>query len=167
MTIENEAQKKIDAHQAWKQSRIDRGALAAQADEELWGHTSSAEDQGIPQSSFLESAENTLFPAQFDKIFKPGPLNIPMYTSFPIAGPSSTFRPLFPSIPTRPHGYKIPVNPPLFQLAVPSSLVQSAAPLQTLPASTLAPTNVEVDLRMNHPPLGSLPPLEVERIDVD
>jgi len=46
--IENEVQKQVDAHQAQKQSRIDRGALAAQADKELWGHTSSAEDQGIP-----------------------------------------------------------------------------------------------------------------------
>lgn len=50
-TLENEVQKQVDALQARKKSHTDQREAAAQSDEELWGHTSSAEDQGIPQSS--------------------------------------------------------------------------------------------------------------------
>jgi len=117
-------QKQIDAHQAQKQSRVDQGAIATQVDEELWGHTSSAEEQGIPQTSYLESTDNILYPTQFDQIFHSGSLNISDYTSFPTVGPSSTFQPLFPSILTHPRGYKIPVNPPVLQLTAPGSLIQ-------------------------------------------
>ena len=58
VTIENKVQKKIDAQRARNKSRVDQ----VQEDEELWGHTLSAEDQGIPQTSYLESADNLLFP---------------------------------------------------------------------------------------------------------
>jgi len=124
-TIENEVQKQINAHRARKKIRVDQGARAAQADEELWGHTSSDEEQVIPQTSYLESADNLLYPVQFDQIFQSDPLNTSDYTSSLMVGPSYSFQPLFPSILTRPRGSKVLVNPPVIQSTLETDSIEA------------------------------------------
>lgn len=142
MTLENEVQKQVNALCAGKKSWANQG-VAEQTEEELWGHTSSANDQGIHQTPFLESTHNLNFSVNFEQIFSE-PLTTTNYTIFPLGGPSSSFRPLFSTIPTHPHGSKTIVTPLVVQPTIKPNPIESHSG-----------TNQPTTKTLNPPPVGS------------
>jgi len=104
-TYESEVLVPVEAIKACKKHHGDQGE--GQSTKDLWGdRPASPVSPGTQPDPILEALDKIKFPAPSDPV---SPISISAYTSFPTRAPSSTFRPLFSSIPTRPRGSR--VNP--------------------------------------------------------